>query len=40
VRELRDLLDEGGYAPMPMASGGTSAWTIRGVEGALFMDGY
>jgi hypothetical protein len=40
VRELRDHLNEGGYGPMPTASSATSAWTIRGVESVLFMDGY
>jgi hypothetical protein len=40
VRELRDLVNEGDYGPMPTTSGSSSAWTVRGVESVLFMDGY
>ena len=40
VRELRDLLNQGGYPPMPLPGGGSRPWTVRGVESVLFMDGY
>ena len=40
VREIRDLLNRGGYGWMRMPGGGEGRWTIRGVESVLFMDGY
>ena len=40
VREIRDVLNGGAYSAMPLPTGGYGAWTIRGVEGVLFMDGY
>ena len=39
VRTLRDILNRD-YPPMPLPDGGTGAWTVRGVESVLFMDGY
>jgi hypothetical protein len=42
VREMRDHLNDPaqGYPRMPLPDGGTGAWTTRGVEMVLFMDGY
>ena len=40
VREIRDVLNGGPYSAMPLPNGGHGAWTIRGVESVLFMDGY
>lgn len=40
VKDLRDHLNREGYPPMPVANGETGAWTVRGVESVLFMDGY
>lgn len=40
VREIRDILNEGGYPEMPLPGGGKAPWTTRGVEMVLFMDGY
>lgn len=40
VRQIRDVLNEGHYGPMPLPDGGEGQWTIRGVESVLFMDGY
>lgn len=40
VRELRDILNGGGYPDMPLPEGGAGPWTTRGVEMVLFMDGY
>jgi len=40
VREIRDILNAGGYPSMPLPEGGTGPWTTRGVEMVLFMDGY
>lgn len=40
VREIRDILNAGGYPTMPLPDGGTGPWTTRGVEMVLFMDGY
>jgi hypothetical protein len=40
VRELRDILNGGGYPAMPLPEGGAGPWTTRGVEMVLFMDGY
>jgi len=40
VRELRDILNGGGYPLMPMPGARQGAWTTRGVEMVLFMDGY
>lgn len=40
VRELRDILNRGDYPKMPLPDGGEGAWTTRGVEMVLFMDGY
>ena len=40
VREIRDILNKGGYPRMPLPDGGTGNWTTRGVEMVLFMDGY
>ncbi|SDF62816.1 hypothetical protein SAMN05428966_11842 [Massilia sp. PDC64] len=40
VREIRDILNNGGYPNMPLPDGGTGPWTTRGVEMVLFMDGY
>ncbi|WP_251360064.1 hypothetical protein [Kangiella sp. TOML190] len=37
-----DRLDDGSYKypRMPLAAGGTGDWTVRGVQGVLFCDGY
>lgn len=42
VREMRDHLNDPaqGYPRMPLPHGGAGAWTTRGVEMVLFMDGY
>lgn len=40
VREIRDVLNEGGHGWMPLPDGAEGKWTIRGVESVLFMDGY
>lgn len=42
VREMRDHLNDPaqGYPRMPLPDGGAGAWTTRGVEMVLFMDGY
>jgi len=40
VREIRDLVNGGGYPQMPLPQGGTGMWTTRGIEMVLFMDGY
>lgn len=41
VREMRDILNRGNdYPKMPLPDGGEGAWTTRGVEMVLFMDGY
>ena len=40
VREIRDVLNRCGFPAMPLPLGGEGAWTVRGVESALFMDGY
>jgi hypothetical protein len=40
VREIRDILNRGGYPKMPLPEGGSGDWTTRGVEMVLFMDGY
>lgn len=40
VRELRDILNGGDYPSMPMPGTRQGAWTTRGVEMVLFMDGY
>lgn len=40
VREIRDILNGGGYPGMPLPQGGSGPWTTRGVEMVLFMDGY
>jgi hypothetical protein len=40
VREMRDVLNEGAHGLMPLPEGGEGRWTVRGVESALFMDGY
>jgi hypothetical protein len=40
VREIRDVLNQGGHGWMPLSDGGEGRWTIRGVESVLFMDGY
>jgi hypothetical protein len=40
VREIRDILNRESYPAMPAPDGGTTPWTIRGVESVLFMDGY
>ena len=40
VREVRDILNGGGYPGMPLPEGGAGPWTTRGVEMVLFMDGY
>lgn len=40
VGEIRDLLNAGGYPPMPLPDGGEGLWTIHGVGSVLFMDGY
>lgn len=42
VREMRDHLNAApnAYPRMPLPGGGEGAWTTRGVEMVLFMDGY
>ncbi|WP_156404025.1 MULTISPECIES: hypothetical protein [unclassified Massilia] len=40
VRDIRDILNNGAYPKMPLPDGGAGAWTTRGVEMVLFMDGY
>lgn len=42
VREIRDILNrpDHGYPRMPLPDGSRTAWTTRGVEMVLFMDGY
>ncbi len=40
VKEIRDILNTGGYPPMPLPGGGEGSWTIHGVGSVLFMDGY
>jgi hypothetical protein len=42
VRIMRDALNEDPrrYGLMPIAGSSDSAWTMRGVEIVLFMDGY
>jgi hypothetical protein len=39
VREIRDILNENGYA-LPNLEGAPTRWTTRDVEMVLFMDGY
>jgi hypothetical protein len=39
VSEIRDELNRQGMQ-MPLPGGGSSAWTLRGTEQVLFMDGY
>jgi hypothetical protein len=42
VKEIRDILKNPNeqYPPMPLPTGGTGLWTVRGVEMVLFGDGY
>lgn len=42
VRRMRDVLNDPtrAYPDMPLPAGGSGAWTTRGVEMVLFMDGY
>jgi hypothetical protein len=40
VREIRDVLNQEWNARMPGVDGRDVAWTVRGVESVLFMDGY
>ncbi|KPF64274.1 hypothetical protein IP79_05955 [Porphyrobacter sp. AAP60] len=41
VREMAAVLNyKREFGPMPVRDGGSSSWTVRGVEMVLFMDGY